>query len=60
MWNASVSWLHHCNERMHVNTCVDKSLFQAFESSPVVLLVMSPTVLPTVVPSLMEIRCQLG
>ena len=34
-----VSGLRRCDERTHVNTCINKSLFQALESSPVVLLV---------------------
>ena len=37
--DACVSSLRRCDERM----CINKSLFQAFESSQVVLLVMSPT-----------------
>ena len=35
-------------------------IFQALESSPVVLLVMSPAVLLTIVPSLVEIPSQLA
>ena len=35
--NADVSSLHHRNERMNANTCVNKSLFEVLASSPVVL-----------------------
>ena len=41
--NTSVIGLRHCDERTRVNICKNKSLFQVFESSPVVLLVMLPT-----------------
>ena len=47
---------------MRVIACVDKSLFHAFKSSPVVLLVMSPHLLlqvPTLVPSVLGIRSRL-
>ena len=47
---------------MRVIACVNKSLFQAFKSSPVVILVMSPHLLlqvPTLVPSVLGIRSRL-
>ena len=40
-----VNCLLRCDERPHVNTCVNKSLCQGLESSPVVLLLMSPHLL---------------
>ena len=39
---ACVSCLHRCNERTHVNTRINKSLFQALKSLPVVLQMISP------------------
>ena len=117
MWNACISSLCCCNERTHINMWVNKLLFWALESLPVILLVSHhqrwssklnslnsyhrsestwkctvysgslqidtllsykldalltdfqhtlspsvtpPAVLPTVVPSLMEIQCQLA
>ena len=38
---ARVNCLRRCDERPRVNTCGNKSLCQALESSPVVLLLMS-------------------
>ena len=40
--NPRVSCLRRCYERTHVNTRINKSLFRALESLPVVLLVISP------------------
>ena len=37
MWIMRISGLRSCDVRTHVNTCVDKSLPQVLESSPVVL-----------------------
>ena len=34
-----ISGLRRCDERTRVNTCINKSLFQALKSSPVILLV---------------------
>ena len=42
---ACVNCLRRCDERPRVNTCGNKSLCQALESSPVVLLLMSPHLL---------------
>ena len=42
---AHVNCLRRCNERPRVNTCVNKSLCQVLESSPVILLLMSPHLL---------------
>ena len=39
LWHVCVSGLCCCDERTRVNACVNKSLFQALQSSPVVLLV---------------------
>ena len=39
MRNTRVSGLRHCNERTNLNMCVNKSVLQVLESSPVVLLV---------------------
>ena len=37
-----LSSLHSCNERMCINTCVNKSLFQALKGSPVVFVSHPP------------------
>ena len=58
--NARVSCSHRCDERTRVHKCVNKSLFQPLESSPVIQRCHPPAVLPTLVPSLLEIGSQLA
>ena len=59
MQNARVSCLRHTDERMHINTCVNKSLVQALESCSS-NDVTPPAVLRNLVLSLVEIRSQLA